>query len=172
MRLDDVPRELLAVLAALALAHAAFTWLRRVYRRASMRRRFARASEGEREAAALLVEQGFAIEAAQARITYELALDGSPVTIPLRADYIVSRKGMRFVAEVKTGRLAPRIETAATRRQLFEYHHAFGVDGVLLVDADARRVHVVELRRPAARRPFGLFIFAAVAVALVVFLAR
>ena len=33
------------------------------------------------------------------------------------------------VAEVKTGRLAPRIDTPATRRQLLEYRLAFDVDG-------------------------------------------
>ncbi|HET9625604.1 MAG TPA: hypothetical protein VFP84_29760, partial [Kofleriaceae bacterium] len=41
--------------------------------------------------------------------------------------------GERLVAEVKTGEVAPRLATAATRRQLLEYLVAFGVDGVLLV---------------------------------------
>ena len=48
------------------------------------------------------------------------------------------------MAEVKTGRLAPRLETSATRRQLLEYRVAFDVDGVLLVDVDAGRVHSLE----------------------------
>lgn len=46
---------------------------------------------------------------------------------------------------MKTGKLAPRLDHAATRRQLLEYRVAFGVDGVLLVDAEAERVTVVEL---------------------------
>jgi hypothetical protein len=55
------------------------------------------------------------------------------------------------VAEVKTGTLAPRIETATTRRQLLEYRVAFAVDGVLLVDADAGTVRRVEFPLPLAR---------------------
>ena len=44
---------------------------------------------------------------------------------------------------MKTGAAAPRLEVSATRRQLLEYLHAFGVDGVVLVDADARTVQHV-----------------------------
>ena len=63
----------------------------------------------------------------------------------LRADLLVTRNGRRYVAEVKTGRTAPRLDCAATRRQLLEYRIAFGVDGVLLVDAESDCVIVVEL---------------------------
>src|SRR5688572_13841325 len=105
-----------------------------------MRARFARASEGEREAVAILTAHGFEVEAAQAVVSYTLEVDGATVDVTVRADYLVARGPERFVAEVKTGRVAPRIETPATRRQLLEYHHAFGVDGVLLVDADNEKV--------------------------------
>jgi hypothetical protein len=47
------------------------------------------------------------------------------------------------VVEVKTGALAPKIETSATRRQMLEYRVAFDVDGVLLVDAESGTVHEV-----------------------------
>jgi hypothetical protein len=65
------------------------------------------------------------------------------VTFGLRADYLVAREGRRYVA-VKTGRLAPRLSHAPTRRQLLEYGAAFDVQGVLLVDADAESVTHVE----------------------------
>jgi hypothetical protein len=52
------------------------------------------------------------------------------------------------VAEVKTGQDAPEIAAPATRRQLLEYRCAFGVDGVLLVDAEARKVHAVDFALP------------------------
>jgi hypothetical protein len=42
------------------------------------------------------------------------------------------------------------VAAPATRRQLLEYRCAFGVDGVLLVDAEARRVHVIDFALPAA----------------------
>lgn len=152
MRLDDVPRELLAAALALAVAWVLVLVVQRAWRRARMRGRFSRAAEGEREACALLERRGFVIEGAQVLGGYDVLVDGTPVAIGVRADYIVSRRGVRYVAEVKTGRSAPRIETAATRRQLLEYRHAFDVDGVLLVDADAREVHVIELAERHERR--------------------
>ena len=64
--------------------------------------------------------------------------------IVVRADLLVSRGARRFVAEVKTGARAPRIETAATRRQLLEYAVAYDVDGVLLVDMEEHTISEVE----------------------------
>ena len=68
-----------------------------------------------------------------------------------RADYLVARNVERYVAEVKTGRLAPRIDTATTRRQLLEYRLAFDVDGVLLVDAESAKVHRIVFPLPRAQ---------------------
>jgi hypothetical protein len=162
--LDDVPRELLvaiaAVFATFALVAAIRSWLRGVRRR----RRFARAAAGEREAIGLLEAHGFVIEGAQVAGSYELAVDGAPLTAAVRADYVVRAGSLRYVAEVKTGRVAPSLATATTRRQLLEYQHAFGVAGVLLVDADARTVQRVDFGRRASR-PIGLVVVLAALVA-------
>jgi hypothetical protein len=143
VRLDDIPRELLVAFAVAAfvwaIALAARGWLRRL----RMRRRFIRGGEGEREAAALLEANGFVIEGVQVGATYDVRVDDEVVPVSVRADYVVSRAGRHWVAEVKTGRMATRIDTPATRRQLLEYEHAFGVDGVLLVDADARTIRSI-----------------------------
>jgi hypothetical protein len=116
--LDGVPRELLvaiaAVFATFALVAAIWSWLRGVRRR----RRFARAAAGEREARGLLEAHGFVIEGAQVAGSYELAVDGAPLTAAVRADYVVRAGGLRYVAEVKTGRVAPSLATATMRRQL------------------------------------------------------
>jgi hypothetical protein len=81
-------------------------------------------------------------------------VDGAIVPVDLRADYVVEHGGRRYVAEVKSGVFAPRLETAATRRQLLEYRIAFAVDGVLLVDAEEGRVRRVEFPLPL-RAPRG-----------------
>lgn len=166
VHLDDVPRELLAVVALVALAWALVLagrgWVRGHHRR----RRFARAAAGEREAVSLLEVHGFVIEGAQVAAEYALEVDGAPVVASVRADYIVRAGGRRWVAEVKTGRAAPSLATATTRRQLLEYQHAFGVAGVLLVDADARTVQCVDFRTPA-RRPVTALVFAAAVVAAI-----
>jgi hypothetical protein len=95
--------------------------------------RAARAGAGEAAAALLLEDAGFAIVERQARVLWAPLVDGEPVLMELRADYLVEANGQLLVAEVKTGEEAPSVETAATRRQLLEYHVAFAADGVLLV---------------------------------------
>ena len=60
------------------------------------------------------------------------------------------RGGELLVAEVKTGEAAPSLATAATRRQLLEYHVAFAADGVLLVCPERGAIHRIEF--PLAAR--------------------
>lgn len=176
--MSAIPRELLAVVALVAcVALALFVGtaeVRRWLRRLLVRKRAHRASAGERNAALLLAREGYAVEEFQACTEYEVTVDGAPVTIALRADYMVTREGRRFVAEVKTGSAAPRIDTPATRRQLLEYETAFNVDGVLLVDAERERIHEVAfVRRERARVPVnGWLWFALFAAGALFVLAR
>ena len=123
--------------ARIAWAHLARRW--------TIRARARRAVEGELRAEPMLRAAGYEVLERQARGGWTVYADGEPLEIGLRADLLVARAGRRYVAEVKTGKLAPRLDHAATRRQLLEYRVAFGVDGVLLVDAEAERVTVVEL---------------------------
>lgn len=145
---------LTAALAAGAYLYSRFT---RLVRRARLARRRSRATEGEREAEALLEARGYELEARQPEATLRYELDGEAVIVRVRADLLVRRGGRRFLAEVKTGAVAPRLSTRATRRQLLEYAHAFDDDdlgGILLIDADRSRVHHVAFptRSSGARR--------------------
>ena len=160
MDLRRVPPDLLVALAGAAALLALVQTLRLALRGFFRRRRLASARErgalGEVRAEALLRRLGFTILGRQVAVTYGLGVDGQRVAVDLRADYVVAEGGRRYVAEVKTGVFAPRIETAATRRQLLEYRIAFDVDGVLLVDADTGRVRLVEFPLPGgARSPGG-----------------
>jgi hypothetical protein len=137
----------LVVIAAVAGAIVAL-WLAGWWRgrrgSAIAKARAARAGAGEADAVALLERAGFAIVARQARAWWRPLVDGEPLELELRADYLVERDGELLVAEVKTGEAAPRLDTAATRRQLLEYQVAFGVafgaEGVLLVCPEAGTV--------------------------------
>ena len=118
-----------AALIALVLAR----WLRSFRGSSRAKERAARAGAGEDAAVGLLEHAGFTIVERQARVIWAPLVDGEPLAMELRADYLVEQYGQLLVAEVKTGEEAPNLETAATRRQLLEYHIAFAVDGVLLV---------------------------------------
>jgi hypothetical protein len=129
---------LLIVLFELARAKAR-RWL--VARR--LRLQAGRAIDAEVWAASLLARAGYTVMGAQVRGSYDLLIDGRPLAIALRADYMVERRGRLFVVEVKSGVFATSLETAATRRQLLEYRIAFDVDGVLLVDGEKGSIHEV-----------------------------
>jgi hypothetical protein len=165
------PTELVVALAAaivvLALAHSAWLALREAWRRHQLRARCARAARGEARAEGMLVRRGYAILGRQAAGSWIVRVDGRDVRVDVRADYVVERGGRRFVAEVKTGRVAPHIESSATRRQLLEYRVALDVEGVLLVDAEADAVRevVFPLPEPAAER-WGARLATAVALAV------
>jgi hypothetical protein len=116
-------------------------WLRR----RTMRRRFERAALGEHRAEPLLRAAGYEILERQVQGAWTLRADGEPLSVALRADLLVAKGARRFIVEVKTGKLAPRLDHAPTRRQLLEYRMAFDVDGVLLVDAEANRIVLVDL---------------------------
>ncbi|MGE0320684.1 MAG: hypothetical protein AB7K71_19245 [Polyangiaceae bacterium] len=119
-------------------------WWVRAWRRLVILGRQRRAYSLERGAHGFLEAQGYSIEAVQARTHYRLLVDGEAEDIELRVDFIVRKQGQRFAADVKTGSDAPRIQNPATRRQLLEYQLAYEVDGVLLVDMEARAVRCVQ----------------------------
>jgi hypothetical protein len=151
--MPPLPRESLIVLAAtgigLALAQTLRLWARGVAQRRRLAAQSARALAGEAAAERLLTRAGYRLHARQASGSWRVRVDGEERAVALRADFIVTRRGRRYVAEVKTGDEAPQIAAPATRRQLLEYRCAFAVDGVLLVDAEAARVHAVEFELPA-----------------------
>ncbi len=176
-----ISRDLLVVVAALAIVLAvaqaiASTWRRRARRRRILAR-VVRAGEGEAEAASSLVAAGYEILGAQVAADYAVHVDGEVTRASVRADYLVRRDDAVYVVEVKTGSVAPRIQTTATRRQLLEYSVAFDVDGVLLYDAEAGELHAVTFPRADARAPTrgsfgwglvaGLVAAAAIALAIV-----
>lgn len=182
MDLGSIPREALAFVAVVAVAIALTQALVHAVKRGLKGRRMAlrmqRAVRGEARAPAWLEEHGYTVVGAQVVVDHPVRVDDRVVTVALRADYLAEKDGARFVVEVKTGALAPRIETSATRRQMLEYRIAFDVDGVVLVDAETGNVHEVTFpaldRLANARRSSsGWPVLAlALAAAVVVVLAR
>lgn len=147
----SLPPALLGVLLALVLLGLGLS-VRRLLRSRVAHRRARRALRGEKLAAALLRDHGYRVRDAQLSTTYHPRLAGESWPVALRADYLVSKNGKHYIAEVKTGERAPSLAHPPTRRQLLEYSVAFEVDGVLLVDVEAGRVQEVEFPRRAVGR--------------------
>jgi PD-(D/E)XK nuclease superfamily len=155
----------LALLVGGWLAIVSWRWVARRWRAALLSRRFARAQRKEREAPRLLRRAGYTVLASQVEREFSFWVGGEPVLVHLRADYLVSKRGRLYVAEVKSGQRAPDPTERATRRQLLEYRAAYEVDGVLLVNAEARSIAEVRFPRLAATssRGFGLGFLAGMA---------
>lgn len=146
--MSEIPRwpwALVALLGVLVAVQTVRLAWRDVRSRRVLRARARRAAAGERAAVGLLERAGYRIADQQVARTLEYGLDGAPCRVEVRADYLVERGGELFVAEVKTGKEAPKLSHRPTRRQLLEYAHAFGTEGVLLVDAEQGRVHRVRV---------------------------
>ena len=88
--------------------------------------------------------------------------DASPEARKAKCCARAEKDGKTCVAEVKTGERALDLRHGPTRRQLLEYQQAFGVEGVLLVDAEGGSVSCVSFLAPSeARGVSPLWIFAA-----------
>ena len=169
-------RTAVAIIIALALVllfQNGWLWLRRARRRWRAKRRSRRAVRGEVEAESSVKKHGYDVVERQVDTTWTIHIDGDPVEINLRADLLLSRGSQSFIADVKTGKSAPRITTASTRRQLLEYTFAYPVDGALLIDMESETLSRVDfgpverqLRRPISHLIAAFFVGAAVAVTI------
>ncbi len=143
MTIDSLVMIVIALAGAL-VALVTTRWLRQWRGSWRARRRAGRAIAGEDDAVGMLRKAGYRIVARQARTWWTPLVDGEPYETEVRADYLVEAGGELLVAEVKTGAEAPQLSTAATRRQLLEYHVAFEADGVLLVCPELGAIHRVD----------------------------
>lgn len=143
----------LIVLGLLVLM-ALTAWLTLVLRRkvaaAVLQARATRGRAGEAEAEKLLEARGYTILDAQVTQESGLYVEGEWRAVKVRADYLAEKAGKTFVVEVKTGAVAPDPASAATRRQLLEYHHVFDADGVILADMERRELLRIDFGPPPA----------------------
>ncbi len=102
----------------------------------------------EEDAERLLASKGFKIIDRQRRADILTYVDGKPNLGFVQADFIVQKNNRTYVAEVKTGDIGePYI-----RRQLLEYDFVYKPDGVLLVDMNEGKIHMVEFGLPEEKK--------------------
>src|SRR5262245_41204359 len=119
--LDGARTHGIALVIVVLISLFAGVWLSRALRRRASRSRNRVALRGEAEAEYILEDLGYRIIERQARANFYIRVDGRNVEVEVRADLLVEKRGRRFVAEVKTGAVAPNPVFPSTRRQLLEY---------------------------------------------------
>lgn len=126
----------LALLAAFLLIIGGYFSLliRRRLNASKLKRRQNVSKRAEKDAIKLIEKNGYSIIDDQSSLDCQFTVDNKKVNYKIRADFIVTKGGKKFVIEVKSGEKAPDPKTPATRRQLLEYAHAYQADGVILAD--------------------------------------
>ncbi len=145
---------LLALVAIAAVSLVLGAWLEGVRRTFSAKRAASKAAKhglkSEKDAEKLLKKLGYNVMQKQPPATYWAVVDGEPKSFNVSGDLLLEKGGQSFLAEVKTGKAA-KLENEATRRQILEYQLAFGVDGILLLDMDAKVMRTI--RFPLPKKP-------------------
>ncbi|TYP51645.1 PD-(D/E)XK nuclease family protein [Thermosediminibacter litoriperuensis] len=109
-----------------------------------LRMRMEKARISERRAVSLLKKHGFDIVDVQKEASYAVFVNGKPHEVTVRADVIVKKGGKIYVAEIKSGKVSPSLNTSATRRQLLEYYLVYKPAGLILVDMEQKKIKTVE----------------------------
>jgi hypothetical protein len=144
------PESFLAIVALLAIGLVLGLVLAASLRSRASRARNRVAGVGELEAERILDRAGYRVVDRQVVAAWSILVDGEEIEAWVRADLVVTKKGRRYVAEVKTGDKAPDPCHPPTRRQLLEYALVFGSEEILLVDVPARAIRRIEF--PAISR--------------------
>ena len=97
---------------------------------------------GETKAIRLLEKYGYKIIQSQVQLPGYLYVDDDRLKFNSRADYLVERGGVQYLAEVKTGHAA-KVSNRNTRRQLFEYASLGKTNTIVLVNATSGTVNEI-----------------------------
>lgn len=126
-----------------------FYWVTKFLLKKKLKKRFDRASLGELEAEDLLKSYGYQLEQTQKSSWLSMWIDGEETTYLVRPDAYACRGNQRYLVEIKTGPQATNPKLCATRRQLLEYYYSFKeVDGILLINADQKKILHVHFEEP------------------------
>lgn len=116
--------------------------------------------KGEMHARDYLKRHGFRIIKEQAHSEQVMIIDGERTTFTLRADFIVSKNGKRYIVDAKSGIEGSQPASMPTRRQLLEYYLYYNVNGVYLYNSRENKLHLIHfiLNRFKMNKPFFLWV--------------
>jgi hypothetical protein len=148
---DQILISILTMLIGIAIGWVSLYFIGALWARLRFSRGVGEGQFSEEEAEKILESRGFKIIDKQRRQEIITYVDGKPHVGFVQADFIVSKHGKTYVAEVRGGSYAPDPTDSAVRRQLLEYDFVYNPDGILLVDMVDRRIHMIEFGLPEQR---------------------
>ncbi|RUA24575.1 MAG: hypothetical protein DSY76_07685 [Bacteroidetes bacterium] len=121
------------------------------------KKRFARGLVLENEARSFLEKKGYKVIAEQPEFYHEYEVDGVSHKSLIKPDYIVSRKGKKYIVEVKSGKSAILISNSATRRQILEYDFVIENDGIFLLDMENKKLQNIQFFTKEVRKDKSVY---------------
>ncbi len=104
------------------------------YQSFKIKKRIKKGLLGEQQAFKFLEKNNFKVLDAQVKLSHTFWVNNEKITIDISPDYLVKKKGKRYLVEVKTGESVGSMFNASTRRQVLEYALINPYDGILLVN--------------------------------------
>lgn len=104
------------------------------YQSFKIKKRIKKGLVGEQQAFKFLEKNNYKVLDAQIKLSHTFWINEEKVTVDIAPDYLVKKKGKRFLVEVKTGESVGDMYNASTRRQVLEYALVNPYDGILLVN--------------------------------------
>ena len=156
-----------SVLGALFISRAKSSW-----KRFRIARRLKRGVQAEKKVGRILKKYGYSIVEIQPSFSLKVTVDGKLLSYEVRPDAIAKKNNCFYFVEVKTGKVAINPLYRETRRQLLEYYHSASYKGILLVNADAEVVSLVQFPRIVAKASYSqmaLFFLGGMAVSALLF---
>ena len=94
----------------------------------------------------LLAEAGFEVVKTKPVVKVEMEIDDRPNPFEIKADYLVSRSGRRYVVLVRRDNKSVRLQSKMWRNTLLREVLAFGAAGILVLNVEKETLHVVRFR--------------------------
>ncbi len=121
------------------------------------KKRFERGLILEDEAKIFLAKKGYKVIAEQAEFYHQYEVDGVSHKSLIKPDYIVSRKGKKYIVEVKSGKSAISIANSSTRRQILEYDFVIENDGIFLLDMEHEKLQSIRFFSKRAKKDKSIY---------------
>ncbi|WP_075590536.1 hypothetical protein [Labilibacter marinus] len=144
---------LLLAIIILALAFFIIKYkLTEYFKAQKVKKRFERGNQLELDAKKFLKSKGYSIVDYQSTYEHKYMVDGTPEYAEIQPDYIVKKKGKKYIVEVKSGTSAISARNRNTRRQLLEYDYVVENDGVFLLNMENRDLKLIQFKSKAEKR--------------------
>ncbi|MDW7683167.1 MAG: hypothetical protein SCK29_03485 [Bacillota bacterium] len=117
-------------------------WFRRNFRRISGKK----PGRSNTRTVQFLQDAGYDVLKAKPIIRVKMEIDGKPHPFELKADYLVSKSGRRYLVRVRRDNKAVRLQSKMWRNSLLRDVLAYRAGGILIVNVEKETLHEVRFR--------------------------